>query len=373
MSSSAISTMPQKQDVQTLLARVGDRSLSTGQRINCVGDVMKAMSSKMMAALPKHVTPDRMIRVAINCIRKTPKLLDCDPASLFGAITEAATYGWELGGVLGHAYLVPFRRECTLIPGYKGLIDLCRRSGQISTVSLEVVHDGDMFDYSIGDTPHITHKPDDRNPKRHLKPITHAYAVVRLRDGGIQRGVWSREQIEAHKEQYSKGWQWAESGDKSKGGGKKDSPWHTAWPTMAKKTVIRDMIQRGLVPLSAEYRDLINRGVEYDDAGGLDIDSIDIIPTGRDEIEAIEGETETHDRPQTSPEPDEAYIASARARFADITLITNLTPLAKELCDNAPNDATRNAVDGLAITAEERIANSRGSRSNKSAKQGELV
>src|SRR4051812_31480222 len=114
MSSSAIATMPPKQDVQTLLAKVGDRNLSTGQRINCVGDVMKAMSSKMMAALPKHVTADRMIRVAINCIRKTPKLLDCDPASLFGAITEAATYGWELGGVLGHAYLVPFRRECQL-------------------------------------------------------------------------------------------------------------------------------------------------------------------------------------------------------------------------------------------------------------------
>ena len=265
---------------------------------------MKAMSSKMMAALPKHVTADRMIRVAINCIRKTPKLLDCDPASLFGAITEAATYGWELGGVLGHAYLVPFKREAQLIPGYKGLIDLCRRSGQISTISLEVVHEGDKFDYSIGDTPHIMHKPDDRNPKRHEKPITHAYAVVRLRDGGIQRSVWSQEQIDAHKEKYSSGWRFAEKGDSSKGGGKKDSPWHTAWPTMAKKTVIRDMIQRGLIPVSAEYRDIVQRGIQDDDEG-IDLDTtIDIVPTSTDEL-SIEGEAgeQSQDGTQTHPKP----------------------------------------------------------------------
>ena len=89
-------TETRKPDVNTLMQRVGDHKLTFGQRLNSVRDVMLTCQEQMMAALPRHVTPDRMIRVAINCLRKNPKLLECTPASLFGAITEAATYGWEL-------------------------------------------------------------------------------------------------------------------------------------------------------------------------------------------------------------------------------------------------------------------------------------
>lgn len=74
---------------------------------------------------------------------------------------------------------------------------------------------------------------------------------------------------------------------------------------------------------------------------------------------------------KTTDEPDAAYIDSARQRLAACDMLSSLTPLAKELCDGAANDATRTAVDGLCVEAEERVRNSRGSRSNK--KQGELV
>lgn len=277
---------PPKQNIQELMNRVSDPKLAMSSRINSVGDVMRAAAPQMMAALPKHVTADRMIRVAMNCIRKTPKLLDCKPVSLFAAITEAATYGWELGGVLGHAYLVPFKDDCTLIPGYKGLIDLCRRSGQVSTISMEVVHQGDQFSYSLGDEPHIKHVPNDRDVARDSKPITYAYAVVKLRDGGIQRSVWSTERIDAHKKRYSKSWQ------------KSDSPWQTAWPTMAKKTVIRDMIQRGLVPLSAEYSQLVERTTVVDD-DGEPLAGLDLIPSRIDEDLRIVNES------QAEPEADD--------------------------------------------------------------------
>lgn len=273
---------PPKQNIQELMNRVADPKLALSSRINSVGDVMRAAAPQMMAALPKHVTADRMIRVAMNCIRKVPKLLDCKPVSLFSAITEAATYGWELGGVLGHAYLVPFKEECTLIPGYKGLIDLCRRSGQVSTISMEVVHEGDQFSYSLGDDPHIKHVPNDRDVARDAKPITHAYAVVKLRDGGIQRSVWSAERIDAHKKRYSKSWQ------------KSDSPWQTAWPTMAKKTVIRDMIQRGLVPLSAEYSQLVERTTRMDE-DGEPLAGIDILPDRSEGVDDLRIVDESQD------------------------------------------------------------------------------
>ena len=341
MSETAIATV-QKPNVHDLIAKVSDKKLSFDARLTSVGEVMKATAHRMMAALPKHVTAERMMRVALNAIRKNPKLMDCNAASLFGAITEAATYGWELGGILGHGYLVPYGAECVLIPGYKGLIDLCRRSGQISTISLEVVHQGDQFVYSLGDDPHIDHKPNDKDPKRDSKPIAYVYAVVRLRDGGIQRSVWSKERIDAHKEQYSQAWRRAEDNKK------KDSFWHTAWPAAAKKTVIRDMIQRGLLPVSAEYRDAIDRGIE-NDPDEMDYGSFDMVPgEGQELPPAIEGEaSDAGERPQTADEVDNELICNAQIELSRATDEAAVDLAADKLYPRAENEATKSAIAGL--------------------------
>lgn len=349
--SNTMTTVPPAPKVHELIAKVGDRSLTFDARLSSVGAVMKATAHKMMAALPKHVTPDRMMRVAINCIRKVPKLLDCDPASLFGAITEAATYGWELGGVLGHAYLVPFGRECTLIPGYKGLVDLCRRSGQISTISAEVVHQGDKFDYSLGDDPHIRHVPNDGDPQRHSKPISYVYVVVKLRDGGIQRSVWSAASIDAHKEKYSQAWRNADRG-------KKDSSWHTAWPAMAKKTVLRDMIGRGLLPVSAEYREIVDRGIKHDDDGGMDLGTFDFIPETADaELPAIDGEVsgqDTADRPDTGDSPDTEIMFGLDVDLKQATTISACEDAKVKWLKLAKTDEDRTVIVGkMEVRAEE--------------------
>lgn len=353
----AIATV-QRPDVGKLIAKVGDKGLPFAQRMNSVGDVMRAMSHQMMAALPKHLTPDRMIRVALNAIRKNPKLLDCSAASLFGSITEAATYGWEIGGVNGHAYLVPYKEECVLIPGYKGMIDLCRRSGQISTISMEVVHEGDDFGYSLGDEAHIHHQPDDVDPKRDSKPITHVYCVVRLRDGGIQRSVWSANRINAHKEQYSQAWKRAEESQYGKPP-KKDSFWHTAWPAAAKKTVIRDMINRGLLPFSAEYRDTVKRGLQHDD-DGMELSQFEAIPGM--EMPALEGEVsgepplgdEPHEPTETEPR-DESPIAQAAPLFASATSARDITKHQEHFRNLAHNEADREEINRLADVAKARV------------------
>ena len=270
--------------VGELIAAVGDRKLTTAQRMARVRDVMLATKDQMFQALPRHVTPDRLMRVALTCLRKNPDLLDTHPASLFSAITEAATYGWELGGVLGHAYLVPFGRDAVLIPGYRGLIDLCRRSGQVSTITMETVHEGDRFDYGLGDDPYIHHTPNDADPQRDKRPITYVYCVVKLRDGGIQRSVWSAARIDAHKEKYAKAWK------------KRDSAWQTDWPVMAKKTVIRDMIGRGLIPVSAEFQQVLQRPEEPQPVAfadtALTIDGGDLLGIGSDQTDEAADEPE---------------------------------------------------------------------------------
>jgi recombination protein RecT len=341
---SELATVPAKQNVHELIAKVNDQRLSFDARLSSVGEVMKATAGRMMAALPKHVTPDRMMRVALNAIRKNPKLLDCNAASLFGAITEAATYGWEIGGILGHAYLVPYGQECVLIPGYKGLVDLCRRSGQISTISCEVVHEGDAFNYSLGDNPHIHHKPNDGDPQRDKKPITYVYLVVRLRDGGVQRSVWSTAKIEAHKEKYSQAWRRAEQNKK------KDSFWHTAWDAAAKKTVIRDMIQRGLLPVSAEYREVVDRGLKHDDDGSpLDYGAFEVLPEMAGIEGTVEGDVDAGDRPQTGEEVNEDLVTLARMDIAEAADDPAIDFAVHELLNGrSENEATVAAIRGLA-------------------------
>jgi recombination protein RecT len=358
--STAMTTAPNNQE---LIAAVGNAKLGLGKRIESIGELLKANKGKMLAALPRHITPDRMIRVAMNCIAKNPALLDCTPQSLFACITEAATYGWELGGILGHAYLVPFKQTCTLIPGYKGLIDLCRRSGQISTIALESVYASDQFSYSLGLSPDIKHVPSD-HPDRTRQPIVYTYCVIRLKDGGHQLSVWSTAQVNAHKEQYSKGWAWAENG-RPPSGGKKDSPWHTAWPTMAKKTVVRDMIARGLVPMSPEFRNMADR-VQQEDSlafSGDDLFEAPHVEVLEPVVAAIE---ETHDRPATTEEPCLDTIDQFRADLDDCTSADLVDTCQNSWLPRCPNEPTRTVV--LAECQQKRQTFSKGK-----AKQKELV
>ena len=81
--------------------------------------------------------------IVMTELRKTPKLLECDAASLMGSIGQVAQLGLEVGGLLGHAYLIPYGRECQLVIGYKGLMELARRSGQIKSIEARAVFEGD--------------------------------------------------------------------------------------------------------------------------------------------------------------------------------------------------------------------------------------
>ena len=213
------------------------------RKVDQIRDLMRTpeLQQKLFEGMPHHLTPARMTSLVLNCLRKTPKLLDCTQASLFSSIAQASTLGLEMDGTLGQAYLVPYGRECTLIVGYKGLISLMRRSGEISTITLETVHAGDAFEFQLGDDPFIKHIPSD-DPDREGQKITHAYCVVTLKDGGRQRSVWGRAKLDEHMKRHSPSYS------------KSDSPWKTSFSTMCKKTVVRDMVNRGLVPVSAELQ-----------------------------------------------------------------------------------------------------------------------
>ncbi len=184
-------------------------------------DLIERMRPEFAKVLPKWLTPERMARVVLTEFRKAPKLLDCNEMSVMKCAMQCAELGLEPGSAMSQAHLIPFGRECTLIIGFRGLLELARRSGQLQDIQTEVVCEHDEFDYELGMEPKLRHKP---NLKERGKPIL-VYAVAHLKDGGTQSEVMTVEDVNKIRD-----------GSKNLGA---DSPWRLHWAAMARKTVLR--------------------------------------------------------------------------------------------------------------------------------------
>lgn len=219
------------------------------------------IKAQMALALPKHVTADRLARIALTEVRKVPKLAQCDQTSFLGAIMQCAALGLEPGGALGHCYLVPFenrranRVEVQFIIGYRGMLDLARRSGQIVSLEARAVYEKDHFEVELGLDSKIVHKPNWQAADR--GKLTFVYAVAKLKDGGVQFEVMSRAEIE-HIRNNSQGYKAAEATAR-KYNKDPSSPWHDHFEPMALKTVIRRLFK--YLPVSIE----IQRAVGLDE------------------------------------------------------------------------------------------------------------
>lgn len=152
-------------------------------------------------ALPKHLNADRMSRIALTAFRRTPKLGDCDPRSVFAAVIQAAQLGLE-PDTLGRSYLIPYGKECQFVPGWKGLMDLMNRSGQGSAWT-GAAYEGDAFDYALGDSPFVKHVPSGQDDT--ADRITHFYAVGRAKGAEWPVvEVWPAARVRRHRDRYNK-------------------------------------------------------------------------------------------------------------------------------------------------------------------------
>jgi recombination protein RecT len=193
--------------------------------------LIEQMKPEIARALPKHLTADRIARLATTTLRQTPALARCTPESFLGALMTASALGLE-PGPLGDVYFVPFGNQCSFIPGYRGLIKLARRSGELVDIWAEVAYENDKFEYTLGLHRDLIHKPaaDARG-----KP-THVYAAAELKDGGHPFVVMSVTEVEGIR-------------SRSKAG--KSGPWVTDWEAMAKKTAVKQLAK--WLPLSSEF------------------------------------------------------------------------------------------------------------------------
>lgn len=200
---------------------------------------IKSMEGEIKKALPSVITPERFTRMVLSAISVNPKLASCTPNSFLGAMMSAAQLGLEPNTPLGQAYILPYSNKGTLEAqfqiGYKGLIDLAYRSGEVEVVQAHIVYENDTFECEYGLEPKLTHKPADHDRGNPVK----VYAVFKTKSGGYGFEVMSMEDVRIHAEKYSKAY------------GSSFSPWKTNFEEMAKKTVLKKVLK--YAPLKSDF------------------------------------------------------------------------------------------------------------------------
>ena len=215
------------------------RQVQTVQEL-LVNDMAK---QQLQIVSPDNVKAERMMRLMANAIRTTPKLGQCDPLTLLGAMMTCASLGLEPNTVLGHAYLIPFENrkkgvtEVQLVLGYKGMVDLARRSGHVVNIHADVVYKADEFSFEYGSNQHLKHVPAGERSKP-----THAYCHAKLTDGEAFIVLPYAEVLKVR--DASQGYKTAVKY------GKKDSPWIAHEHQMARKTAVRALFNE--LPISVE-------------------------------------------------------------------------------------------------------------------------
>lgn len=248
-----------------------------------LAQMMRDRKAAIEQCLPKHLTAERLMRVAVNCVAKSPQLMQCTPLSLYRSVLVAAELGLEPGGALGHLYLVPYKTECTPQIGYRGLVHLARQSGEVSTVRAVVVRERDKFRWAEGLHQTIEHEPCLEGDPGQLRFV---YCVIGLKDGTFQAELMSRAQVDAIMAI-------------SKTAHRDDSPWKLHYDEQAKKTVAKRALK--WAPLSSER---YVRAIEVDAEDYVDGESTPVEVVAPALKERVKAKTRLLEVPAEMPAED---------------------------------------------------------------------
>lgn len=203
------------------------------QKDTSLKGLIKAMEPEIKKALPSVITPERFTRMVFTALSSTPKLQQCTPQSFLGAMMQAAQLGLEPNTPIGQAYLIPYGNSCQFQLGYKGLLDLAYRSGEIKDIQAHEVHENDEFEYELGLEPKLKHIP----AKSNRGSVTMYYAVWHTKTGGYGFEVMSYEDVLEFAQKKSKSFY--------------NGPWQTDFDSMAKKTVLKQALK--YAPIATDF------------------------------------------------------------------------------------------------------------------------
>jgi len=200
-------------------------------KLAVIGNALAESKNRIIAKLGDHIKWEYFCSTFLTAVEKNYALLECTETSLVKAALDASQLRLITDGVLGQAYIVPYGKTATFIIGYKGLIELCLRSGLVKKINARVVYERDKFDFQYGDDPYCQHKP----TLEEAGEVIAVYATYEMADGVKDFEVWPYPKLMEHKIKYAKG---LDVKDKK---GNWTSPWRTNPESMMLKTVIRSI------------------------------------------------------------------------------------------------------------------------------------
>jgi len=288
-----------------------------GLKSSGVQDLLDQMKPAIARALPKHLTPERMIQMAVTLIVQNPAIAKCSTASIIGAVMQASILGFKPVAALGHCYFVPYGKDVQFQIGYKGYIDLSRRSGELKEVYAEVVREGDTFIQKKGLHRDLIHEPDSRQDGE----LTHVYAVAHYMNGGYNFIVLTKKDVEKLRMRSPM------QGLKAKGTWEKDTEamWRAkAIKQLSKYMPLSDEFQKAVVSdeavltpetFSADGTGVKEEELNYELTPVEDQGAAEVVDEGTGEItpkeEPVVKEKPAEEKPPPPPEPDKAEIPTA--------------------------------------------------------------
>lgn len=267
-----------------------------------VKNMLEKHKSSIVKSLPRGFdNPDRMIRGVINAISTTPALAKCTPESLFIAIVKGFSLGLEPNGLLGHGYLVPFKdnsdkengvakTKAQFMPGYRGLIDLARRSGDVAEIYATEVYEHDTFEVRLGTHKELIHEPDMWSDRGEIKGW---YAVFKLKDGSVDFEIMTHAAIEKIRKLSKTQVNWDAPGYPKQPHETPVGIWADHYEEMARKTILKRLLKRAPVSIDC------GRAAKDDDkvAMGEAQDTDDVIDVVGEEVRESAKEIEPHEEP----------------------------------------------------------------------------
>lgn len=138
------------------------------------------------------IPPEKFISSTITAVKKEPKLLDCDPRTLFGSILVAAELGLPPNTHTGLSFILPynrsykdkdgkktFKKEAQFQLGYQGCIELSLRNPKIEDISTGIIYSNENWSLDNGKREPFSHTA--LPPSKRGEPIA-AYAIAWLKD-----------------------------------------------------------------------------------------------------------------------------------------------------------------------------------------------
>lgn len=258
----------------------------------------------LAAILPKHIAPDRVIKIAMNVYLNKPELANCTPLSMVKATLQCAELGLDPSPQLGEAYFVPFTTkiktrdgnqwkekdelQVKLMPGYVGLAKLVKQTGDVSDVYAVPVFDSEKEPKWDADGRFVAGFYVEEGTERkihHIRNLTATrgelfavYGVVKFKDGTSHFEVLSRADVEDHRKvsQQADG-----------------TAWKNNFTAMACKTAIRMAVK--MVPKSPEKP--LAKAIAVDEANEIGGEAF------RFEMASDVIDTTGESAPESSPEP----------------------------------------------------------------------